>query len=373
MRIAFAANPFAHARYCGGLVVLTLLLATCGRSAQSAPEPIDTSSSNLALDILVPESPGLKILGTEESNLLRPASPRKLAVALSGFVQNKDALPAGVAVEFSPGLLISGDSLSQSDFHRRSILYRTRVSIGTRRASESSGATDVGIGLRVTIHDATDLRMDKSFLAFLFNLLKNENEFAVDTARIRGNPVLYESRSQAEKDSIDAEINALVHLRSLNPNEALALKREQKRKENWNKRAIEIGLAMALSSPDSLARNLKPARYGLWLTGGVPLTSKGQVLAGFNWNHSRNDDGHVENEEAALSLRAAIGGVDLKGFLEAEGDWRQEQRPEYLATFGGEVRVSPGIWTEFKIGLSKLAGAASVFETGFGLRFGTPN
>src|SRR5689334_4525690 len=95
------------------LPVFSLLLSTLIVNAQDPKkndkeELEDTTLSQMKLNFVVPDVPAFKILGTEPTDLLRPSTPKALAVSMSSFNDNgKMIIPKAFALEVSPSLLLN--------------------------------------------------------------------------------------------------------------------------------------------------------------------------------------------------------------------------------------------------------------------------
>ena len=102
-----------------------------------APKP-DTLQKSFQVDFAIPDAPAFKLLNSEPSSILRPTTVRELTTTFSNFVQNGSSLtiPNAIAIEFSPGLLVSGQTLSLDAYRKLDWWYRLRVSGATLRRTD---------------------------------------------------------------------------------------------------------------------------------------------------------------------------------------------------------------------------------------------
>ncbi|HEX2896881.1 MAG TPA: hypothetical protein VHP63_02395, partial [candidate division Zixibacteria bacterium] len=107
------------------------------------------------VDQAVPQAPALTLLGISEEKLLRPATMQELIAS----IESKD----GFAVELSPLRLMRGKHLTLDEYSKNPFLYQTRFSVGLERGTNNA-VTKMGFGLRFTIVDRSDLRLDSSYL-----------------------------------------------------------------------------------------------------------------------------------------------------------------------------------------------------------------
>jgi len=89
---------------------------------------------DLKLNFVVPDMPAFKALGTEPSTILRPSTPKALAVSLSEFYDaQKIVLPKAFAMEVSPALLWNANKkeVELKKYRERACINSFRLSLGT--------------------------------------------------------------------------------------------------------------------------------------------------------------------------------------------------------------------------------------------------
>ncbi|WP_422358850.1 hypothetical protein [Reichenbachiella sp.] len=113
----------------------------------------DIKIEDLYVDFAIPDISSFSLLGIEEDKISRPGNINKLAVQLKELVPFNTITP-GVAVEFSPWLLIKKDVNASSNLDQyRKPLQGLQFNFAT--ANDSVGS-HVGLGLRWVIFDDSD-------------------------------------------------------------------------------------------------------------------------------------------------------------------------------------------------------------------------
>jgi hypothetical protein len=103
------------------------------------------------LDLAVPESPAFTVLGLTPESVVRPTSPRELALSLLNGVDANNNFQAGVAVDTVPFTLLFGEGFTLGDYRRDPVeraLARLQLSVATAKGtSEDDEAVRLGLGL----------------------------------------------------------------------------------------------------------------------------------------------------------------------------------------------------------------------------------
>lgn len=130
-------------------------------------EPAATAT----LDLAVPESPAFTVLGVTPENVVRPTSPRQLALSLLNGVDRDGNFQSGIAVDTAPYLLVAGQHLTLQDYRdsknywSKRLPARTQVSLATAKGSTTDDKSSrVALGIRVTPWDAGDPRLDDELI-----------------------------------------------------------------------------------------------------------------------------------------------------------------------------------------------------------------
>lgn len=107
------------------------------------------------LDLTVPDSPALVILGLSPDKVVRPSAPKDLAATLLNGVDRRGNLQSGVAVDLSPRFLFAGNSLTFADYRDNAatrILANIQVSLATAKgATDTDKSMRAAFGLRSTL------------------------------------------------------------------------------------------------------------------------------------------------------------------------------------------------------------------------------
>ena len=354
--------------WCMGLI---LLASSAVGQAQDADPGTIVNARQAQLDLAVPDAPAFKILETEPSDIMRPSSMREVAIAVAGFLTSGSVLPKSFAAEVAPYSLISSQSLGE--YRQNPFWYRARVSVGT--ATSSTNGTDISLGLRFTLRDGQDLRLDKTLTEELLTLGQHINSVMADAAAEAGDPDAPDFQEKfdallAEKLETDDEINSTIESA-----------RERAKVRNWNKGVTEIGFAGLGSSPDSLAQNMKLARFGLWFTNAFPIFGQdGQVVMGVNAAVQRNAYDRFGDGTVNAALRTYGGLNQYKGFLEASlsGSWLENAdgttdfEMGYGISLGGEINLSNGIWIDGSVGVVKEGDTEAAVKSTVNVKLATP-
>jgi hypothetical protein len=142
--------------------------ATAVKPQNSFGQPTGSDKDNISLrqaDLSVPESPAFTVLGVTPETVVRPTTPREFATSLLNGVDQRGNFQTGLALDFVPFLTFFGDQTSLYSYrHSRMerFLARTQVSFATTKgASEDDKSARLALGLRMTVWDKGDPRLDE--------------------------------------------------------------------------------------------------------------------------------------------------------------------------------------------------------------------
>lgn len=357
-------------RIVGGI----LLFVTCHILSLHAQE-LDLKVSSIRMNYAIPDAPAFKILNTQPDNIMRPSTTQELAVSMADpFLGQK--LPSAFALEFSPYLTIGGSSLTLKDYQTSAvtrILYHTRVSIASQRSTVTNATTVLAFGLRFTLYDDSDLRLDTTYINKLYDL----NDLLVSkVSGIRGHfrppsPIFVEM-SQEQKDSIESLVQDSLSVAARTIDSKIAAEREQVIKGNWNKTIVEAGLAIAGASADSTSLSgIVGKRAEFWLVAAGAIDRWGQWVLGLNTALGRRDNGRLSRVDGSLSSRLYVGENAYKGFIQFESEI-VDGTLQNLVQLGGELRLYEIVWADFSAGFMKMASNKPTFTSNFNIRFATP-
>jgi hypothetical protein len=323
---------------------------------------VDSSDvAKARVDYAVPDAPASKILDGGFSDIMRPATVRDIAVAISTM----DA--KGGALEISPWLIFGDSTLSS--YRNNRFLYRMRLSAGINL--NDNGTKEYGMGIRLTIIDDADLRTDSQYTSKLIQIGHIYGQIELDCSReIKIDPVKDPVRYG---EAMDSCIKARTLNESYEVDAIIKKERDQAKQENWNKTLLEVGLATSALTTDSTVRNLQAEKYGLWSTIALPLFgTHGQLVCGGKALAQRDSDRKFNNRSGSLNARGYIGNNSYKGFL--EGGWmgNTDQIPAYNIDIGTELRIGNGTWVEVGVGITKTKGEDAKINSTFNVRLASP-
>ena len=203
-------------------------LPTPGIAADTDVETVKRRSLPLAsLDLAVPQSPAFAILGVTPDNVIRPNSPRELALSLVNGVGKNGAFQGGIAIDTVPYLLFLGQTKSLYDYQRSypvRLLSRTEFSFATSKgAQDKDPSLKLALGLHITLFDRGDPRLDEEFiqgLAKAFSKLQSSDDNFIDPT----NPTLISDAAKRWKAAADDA-------------------RKKAKDRNWNKSSWSLGAA----------------------------------------------------------------------------------------------------------------------------------
>lgn len=381
-----------------GLLAAGLLSAATARG-QSAPD--STRTDRYLLDFVVPDVPAFKALGTDPSNLLRPADVKKFAATLTPFYANRaGVIPPNFAVEFAPWKLASsrwtlGQYMNSST---KRALYRSSFSLGTV-SDTSRFPRKLAIGYRLALlsRRADVLRAaaikNNVFSASMnamaaFTNITNHWVSAIAKPPIGERATYYQNHRNEFNQffrgikkhleaSPDATLEGLyaayvAELKRLNPDfdeteindgvqtfgEQVDAFLENYKSENWNASRFDLALAWAAQSPDSLITRAQWALASAWATAALRIHKNGQLLIGGNLTIPRRDpaEGNLVPKRRTgynLNLRYYAGTQAVRGFAETQYRYRNATVADerLLLNLGAEFRVGGVFWVVASAGL----------------------
>jgi hypothetical protein len=342
-------------------IPVVLLLASIFGLSPAQDSLGDDLQSHYRTDFSIPDMPAFRALGTEPSEILRPADPKALALTLANEALNLGVIPKSFAAEFSPLRLIESRRMTVHQYRTKPRLYNTRVSVGTHVRDSSTGSTDVAVGLRTTLCDHGDMLNNRDFDASASRLLYLRTESPtnfVDTflsrrqkkaADLELNPAL-----SAQKDSFVQQQLAL----KASANDSIQALRERFKQSEWNQKTVDLAYAAKFESPDSMVGNLRIATHSFWATAAFPLGSLSQGLVGLRYSGAVEKTGW--RSTGAIGLRIYGGDNNVKMF--AEGQLTRAFAPDtttWMANFGAEFLFAGGNWLEVTVAYDKEVGGGS--------------
>jgi hypothetical protein len=347
------------------LLLLPLLFATRG-FAQTAP-PGGSLADQYRVNFSVPDAPAFEILGIEPSDLLRPVSVRELTASFSNFggLNQGLTLPRSFAVEFSPGMLISGSHLSLDRYRKNPLPYRIRVSGAANRGTDSA-RTQLGFGVRLSLIDDADPRTDQ---AFIDSLTAIDHQINRVFSGLPPSSTKFETEVLNPNNVLTAEQRQQVEQLQ---QRIVALKKAHEER-SWNARLLDVAYAVGASAEDSTGRGAQVDAHSLWATFANPVGRWGQLLLGVRGGMARDsvDDGFSGTVSAAARLYA--GSNDYKFFAETRIASGGPVADHFLLHGGAEAALPFSLWANASAGWEvPTSGGRGRLVTRFSFKSGLP-
>jgi hypothetical protein len=321
-------------------------------SAAKAQTPI----YKLRADFVVPEGPAFTLVAVDPSAIVRPSSVRELSLSLSDFTSDDGsiAIPTQFGVEAAPFLLAQGRDLTRRQYEQKAWLYRTRVSVATKLSETTRRPTALGVGIRASIIDDSDVRLDDVLAQRVIANLKEQQKIYVAAAGAGPNPVnpfnnpapmsheiQLSATQQATVDSLDKQLGKIVAERA---------------EEQWNATILELAVGGSALSRDEDSGPVRLHSAAAWLTLGLRAGPHGQFLLGARASTARDSVTDDQRGSAAASSRLYFGTHAYKAFVEAQvGVEKDQTYTPWFLNSGGEVRFTNSLWSEFTAGIEQTA------------------
>lgn len=375
--------------------ILLLFLSLYGIiNLLAAQNLADTTLGGMKLNFAVPDMPAFKVLGTDPSNLLRPSTPKAVALTMSSFNENgKLILPRAFALEISPALLLNSHKGPQQliQYSKNAVLNSFRISIGSSSDTLlSTSGRSLAIGLRISLINEGDFGTDteaqkeiaKALRTFRTKSVASEKAFAISIdalAEYKDDPDLFIESHLAAYNKFLATPEE--------PNQEEFLDRvkqlkEDYRKKHWNDEKLDLAISVLSSSPDSIVKNLRFNQAQLWLTWAHKLgkSNKAQLLAGINAQVTKNllDTSKTRQSNSYFNLsvpvRLLFGSNRIKGYGEGQYQYNGQLKESSLQlSLGTEINIIDGVWANLYGGFSyssKTSGTKTIVN--FNLKFTLP-
>lgn len=337
-------------------------------SAQAPKSELKDIVKNYSLDLSIPDSPGLAIVGLSSENVLRPATPRALGLALQQG-RDADGKPVqGFALDLAPVKLLV-PALSKADYRKSHVaraLWRTQLSMGVGQPlSDADKSTRVGLGLSSVLWRsvATDPLLDGQHHECISKAL---------TAALPATmPVVLGPQPAA---SVPAKAPTLKSCY-----DGLA-------ERTGNESALVVGLAGARISGDKGAVPVDARPRGAWVSlsygfDGIESLRKALQFTA-SYRHMSNDLVADPNDATKFVVQdSRLVGARLYALAEVANTFVEvsEQRSHISGrarertrryVLGVERKVSDGVWLALAVGQKSGStdGNTTTFNTG--LKFG---
>jgi hypothetical protein len=348
------------------LVLATALAALASTAHAQAPPPT-FKVGDAAVDLAVPESPAFAALGLTPQEVTRPTSARDLATSFLNGVDREGHFQTGIAIDTAPYMLWAGPRLTLKDYvagkYVTRFLARWQTSFATTKGADSDAAVRVGLGMRFTLFDRGDPRMD----AELMQCLSKVADYLLATA-----PAVPPG----------ADLALVNRQREEAVREGAKPCREDSATRRWNRSAWIAGLAPTWTSPDGKAGGFEYTGTALWTSigygfEGVPLLEDHAMLAGYVKRRDQEiapdrfrEGDSITQDTLTVGGRFLFGAPSTQLNFEAvylRNDRRDELEDQYWRVgLGFERRLVENVWLDLSFGreLSRREDDNAVFILG---------
>lgn len=323
---------------CVGLLVTMIASAAHDGAAQIMRDNgLSPFAKDYKVNFAVPDAPAFKLLGVEESAILRPQTVQDLTMAFSGFRGSGNAfvVPKKLGVEFSPGLLAAGAKLKLDDYAAWRALYALRFSGATSRDSLNRG--NLAAGVRFNLVDEQDLRAkgaagnDPEVTRMTTGMLA-----VYSAARNRVGPRAPLTLNIEEKAAVEALQDSV---------------KEYWANRYWNANSMDVAFAGRARTADSLGHDPEIDELAAWATYANGMSNWGQLLLGLKVGTARDTAGDFQTSNT-IAGRLYIGSNVLKAYVEGQSAVAAKIGTEWLFNSGAEMKLAGIGWLAVSAGIT---------------------
>lgn len=372
---------------------LNLLLTVVFLGTDVAAAEDVTRAWSFKNNFSIPDAPAYLLLGVEPSDILRPETPRDLALGFAKFRTGDGGfgIPRAIALEFSPLLLSSPDDLTLAQYKKRRLWYASRLSVATLLDSTTGTPSRLAGGFRVTVVDERTIGTDSSYIESLrvtdltrqilqirtsaADRFREEAFRAIDVEAEAGG--LSAAAVRERKREWIRKYGGDNPAQTIEEDEQIArLSKEIKKRfteRYWNATVLDLAAGVRATSPDSTGRSMRLDALSLWGTYALRTGRISQVILGLKGGSQRDSlDGDMR-ANLAVGARYYIGSARGKAFAEWQTTVSEEQRARCTLTGGIEFAASEWAWLNFGVASTKTTGEASQVVTTFRLKTALPS
>ncbi|OGF58668.1 MAG: hypothetical protein A2Y62_03960 [Candidatus Fischerbacteria bacterium RBG_13_37_8] len=312
-----------------------------------------TDVSKVIDELAVPESPAFAILGVTPESITRPASPRELALSFLQGLDPAGNFQSGLAIDTAPYLLFFGKGLTLEDYKKNIMkreLSRIQFSLATAKGiKEEDKAMRLSFGFRWVLWDEGDVRLDKTLIECIDEAHKEALE------KFPSGKTLDPSEEEERMNRVAKYVE----------DQAIICRRECQ-KRNWNKSALDIGIAPSWISNDGTTNNVAWNGIGIWTSFSYgfnnfkSLKNKAQITFHtlYRTNESLADPSQTgmffEQDSFSFGARLRYGNpksslLIQSIFIHAEPSSRAEDN-SYRFSAGAEFQIATKLWLHLSVG-----------------------
>jgi hypothetical protein len=297
-----------------------------GRAEGLTPSDGDKVKA-LYLDLSIPDSPAFAAIDEKPGQMQSPGTPRAFAVGLLQGIGEDGRFRQALAFDFSPYLQWAGNDLTLTKYKTglHPVLSRTTLSLGS--ANQEGGRVQVGLGLRSTIIDKGDPRLDRELIDDFRKILALGPEPSAPPS--------------------GASVDTLKDLAT-----ELDKARARARSRNWNRMRWDVGAALRSESPTGEVKLLRGDGGARWSSLGLRLRRWGQLVLFGKWSEVSHGDstGTVRNASARLRFGSESLAYGLEGGVFRDKRDGVSDNSWSRVALGAEFRLSNGTWLEVGLG-----------------------
>lgn len=308
------------------------------------PAPLVAQTGPVAqqfeVDFAIPDAPAFELLNVDESDILRPTTPRALAAGFSDMFRGEGGgleAPNAFAIEAAPFLLARGRNLSLQQYQKNPTLYGMRASAALQRSASTGAATGIALGVRLSLNNENDLRMNREYVQAANALTAAITKVYVDARMREGPPPKPIVLTDEERESINQLVQPF---------------RKRWELTQWNANVLDVAAGLSAVSADSLGNDLKVGALAAWGTWGRGFGNWGQLLLGGRGTFGRDDPDEERALGGSIGGRFYAGTNAYKVFVEGQGTLAADASPGWLVNTGGEARVLSRFWANFSAGVN---------------------
>jgi hypothetical protein len=371
-RVGEAANPdrSGEATTATGGVPIRHLIATSVQpsagdpaappvAAQPTPAGAGDNITQRDVDLMVPESPAFTVLGVNPETVTRPTTAREFATSLLNGVDQRGNFQSGVAFDFAPYLTFFGEQTSLFSYRHSAMerfLARTQLSFATTKGvTEEDKSARLGLGLRLTLWDKGDPRLDTVLDGCYTDALNDSRLQAAELRTFPGETDAQKGQRLVRRKAVLAEV-----VKPCN---------DSSRKRNWNASGWIVGVAPSWISQSGQTKDFHWNGGGFWtsLAYGFDNVSalKGNSQLIFHARYRNNEivpdaqnKGKFFSEDSMFfggRLRMAPGS-EANSIFSLEGNYIRSRRNKgafdssYRYSLGLEKKLADNIWFSLALG-----------------------
>ncbi|WP_395375104.1 hypothetical protein [Marinicella sp. W31] len=322
-------------KYC---VFALLIISSCKAISQS-----DEDLSDYLMDLSVPSSPLLGMIGASTDSVITPDSVSEFGLGILSGPDSSNNFQSGVVFEFAPHYWFVPDKVADLNEYKNKKMTRfwrnLSISIGTSKGQEIEDETRrKGIGIKYT-HHFSDPLYDEDFI-----------DCSIDVGNLAQDKQKRLMRQGLALEDAAEKANELA-------NKAF------KEKCSWNKTMLSLGIARYKTDED--AKEIDENGSGFWLSQTISHGEKAQYIFHLRYNDNVIKSHKIEDENMLLptdikviGTRVRYGNKKTRGFFEAS--YEEEKFGDVDDEF---TRAAIGV--EFEVSKNVI------FQAAYGNTFGS--